>query len=123
LRHVGFGAAYLADGHSVYTVETHIRHLAEARAGEPLAASTQVLGADAKRLHLFHTLVRSTDETVLCTGEHMLLHVDTAAAKACPMVEPVASGVAAAAAAHASLPWPEGAGSKVRQLRAVEVPG
>src|SRR5204863_1025502 len=95
LRHVGLDAAYLADGHSLYTVETHIRHLAEARAGEPVAASTQVLGADEKRLHLFHTLVRPTTETVLCTGEHMLLHVDTPAAMASAMGQPVAGAVGA----------------------------
>jgi carnitine 3-dehydrogenase / betainyl-CoA thioesterase len=123
LRHVGLDAAYLADGHSLYTVETHIRHLAEALAGEPLAASTQVLGADEKRLHLFHTLVRPTTETVLCTGEHMLLHVDTRAARASAMVQPVAGAVAAAAAAHASLPRPEGVGQSVRELRTAEVPG
>jgi carnitine 3-dehydrogenase len=123
LRHVGFDAAYLAGGHSLYTVETHIRHLAESRAGEPVAADTQVLGADEKRLHLFHTLVRPTTGTVLCTGEHMLVHVDTGAGRACPMVEPVAGLTAAAAGAHAALPWPEGAGRRIRELRTAEVRG
>jgi len=121
LRHVGVDAEYLADGHSLYTVETHIRHLEEAHAGEPLSVTTQVLGADEKRLHLFHTLQRPTTETVLATGEHMLLHVDTAAGRACPMVEPVAGAVAAAAAAHAFLPRPEGAGRRIREARPMEV--
>jgi carnitine 3-dehydrogenase len=116
LRHVGLDAAYLGGGHGFYTVETHIRHLAEARSGEPLAVSTQVLGADAKRLRLFHTLVQPLRETTLATGEHMLLHVETGAGRACPMLQPVAGAVEAAAAAHASLPRPDGAGSAVREV-------
>ena len=48
LRHVGFDAGYLEAGHSFYTVESHIRYLAEVAAGEPLATTTQVLGADAE---------------------------------------------------------------------------
>jgi carnitine 3-dehydrogenase len=121
LRYVRLDAAYLADGHSLYTVETHIRHLAEAKAGEPLSVSTQVIGADEKRVHLFHTIERPTTATVLATGEHMLLHVDTAAGRACPMVEPVAGAVAAAAAAQAPLPRPEAAGQRIRDRRALEV--
>ena len=61
LRHVGVDAAYLAGGRSYYTVETHIRHLAEAHAGDRLDVETQVLGADEKRLHLFHTVRHGGD--------------------------------------------------------------
>jgi carnitine 3-dehydrogenase len=120
LRHVGLDADYLANGHSLYTVETHIRHLDGAHAGEPLAVETQVLSADEKRIHLFHTITRRTDERVLATGEHMLLHVDTHAGRACPMVEPVLSRVAAAADAQRWLPPPHGSGRAIRTLRPVE---
>ena len=37
LRLIGVDAGYLAAGGSYFTVETHIRHLGEARAGEPIA--------------------------------------------------------------------------------------
>jgi carnitine 3-dehydrogenase len=117
LSHVGLDAAYLADGHSAYTVETHIRHLAEARANEPLVAETQVLGADEKRLHLFHTLSHGTTAVELATGEHLLLHVDTSRGRAVPMGEPLAGRVAAIAKAHDSLPRPDGAGRYVGQPR------
>ena len=33
-------------GHSVYTVETHIRHLAEAKLGTQFTVSTQIISAD-----------------------------------------------------------------------------
>jgi carnitine 3-dehydrogenase len=110
LRHVGFDAEYLASGHSFYTVESHIRYLAEVEGGEPLTTTTQVLGGDEKRLHLFHTLSHGRTGTLLAPGEHLMLHVDTSAGRVCPMLEPVVGRTAAAAAAHADLPVPEGAG-------------
>jgi carnitine 3-dehydrogenase len=118
LRHVGIDADYLAGGHSAYTVETHLRHLHEVAALEPLRVTTQVLGADEKRLHLFHTMTHGLTGITLATGEHLLLHVDTDAGRTCPWVEPVAGRVAAAAAAHAGLPVPEGAGRAIALLRA-----
>ena len=113
LRLVGLDAAYLESGRSAYTVEGHIRYLREASALEPLAVLTQVLGADEKRLHLFHTLVHGATGDTLATGEYMLLHVDTAAGRTGPWQEPVASRLAAAAAAHAVLPVPDGTGRAV----------
>lgn len=117
LRHVGFDDAYLRGGHSAYTVETHIRHLAEARAGDPLAVDTQLLDGAGKRLHLFHVVRNPQTETVLATGEHLLLHVDTEAKQAVAMEEPLRSRVRALVDAHASLPAPDGAGRFVGQAR------
>lgn len=118
LRHVGLDAGYLAEGHSAYTVETHLRHLREVAALEPLQVRTQVLGSDEKRLHLFHTLSHGRTGDTLATGEHLLLHVDTRAGRASPWLEPVAARVVAAAEAHAALPLPEGAGRSIVALRA-----
>jgi carnitine 3-dehydrogenase len=115
LRHVGLDEAYLHGGHSAFTVETHIRHLAEARAGDELAVDTQLLDGAGKRLHLFHVVRNPRNGSVLATGEHLLLHVDTAARRAVAMEEPLLSRVAALAEAHASLPAPEGAGRFVGQ--------
>ena len=117
LRYVGLDAGYLEGGRSLYTVETHIRHLAEVHPNEPLAVETQVLDADEKRLHLFHTLTQPQTGVVLATGEHLLLHVDTRAGKTAPMAEPLASRVEAVARAQAALPRPEGAGRHVGQPR------
>ena len=111
LRHVGVDAEYLRGGASAYTVETHLRHLHEVGGLEPLAVSSQVLGADEKRLHLFHTLEHGASGETLATGEHLLLHVDTSEGRASPWLEPVATQVADAASAHAALPVPAGAGT------------
>jgi carnitine 3-dehydrogenase len=113
LRHVGLDDAYLTGGHSLFTVETHIRHLHEAGGGDPLAVTTQVLAADERRVHLFHTLSHAREGRTLATGEHMLQSVDTRAGRAAPMHEPVATRVAEAAAAHAALAVPEGAGRRI----------
>jgi carnitine 3-dehydrogenase len=113
LRHVGLDAVYLADGHSLYTVETHVRYLHEIAALEPVVVATQVLGSDEKRLHLFHTLEHGRDGTALATGEHLLLHVDTMEGRAGPMRDPLGAGVAAATRAHEALPRPERAGRAV----------
>ena len=79
---IGAGADYAASGRSYYTVETHIRHLGEAHAGDRLTVTTQLLGHDAKRLHLFHEIRRADDGSPVATGEHMLLHVDATAGRA-----------------------------------------
>jgi len=113
LRYIGMDAAYLGRGHSAYTVETHLRHLREVAGLEPLDVVTQVLGADEKRLHLFHTMSHARSRETLATGEHLLLHVAAAAGQACPWVAPVAGRVANVAAAHAVLPTPEGVGRAI----------
>jgi carnitine 3-dehydrogenase len=102
LQHIGVDAAYLRDGGSYFTVETHIRHLGEAKAEERLSVATQVVGADDKRLHVLHRVERGDD--VLATVEQMLLHVDTQAGRAAPARPEVIARVRALADAHAELP-------------------
>jgi carnitine 3-dehydrogenase len=113
LRHVGADAAYVASGFSYYTVETHIRHLDEVREGEPLHVATQILGADEKRLHLFHSLVRSRDGVLLASAEQMLLHVDAKAGRACPAQSKVLDRVTALAKAQSVLSPPAAAGRHI----------
>ena len=55
-RFVGIDERYRAGGHSLYTVETHIHYRREASVHQVLFFTTQVLGVDEKRLHLFHTM-------------------------------------------------------------------
>jgi carnitine 3-dehydrogenase len=100
-------------GSMFYTVESHVKHLGEAKIGEPLSATTQVLAVDDKRLHVFHRLYRGSDDALIATGEQMHLHVDTVAAKAAPMAAPLRSRLDALRAAHAKLPRPSEAGKAV----------
>jgi carnitine 3-dehydrogenase len=113
LRYLGVGADYLSGGNSYYTAETHIVHRQEAAALEPFYATTQVLDADDKRLHVFHRLHRERDDALLATAEQMLLHVDTRAGRVCPTRTEIAACVRALATAQAALPRPEQAGRSV----------
>ena len=112
LASVGLDEAYVKTGHSVYTVETHIRHLAEAKLGEQINVSTQIISADEKRVRLWHDCV--TDKGVkIATGEQMWLHVDMKAGRTIPFKPPLKDNIASLATAHAQLPLPDGVGRSV----------
>lgn len=113
LRLIGVDLAYVEGGHSYYTVETHLRHLDEAKLGEALLCTTQILSTDEKRLHLFHRLFAGPERREVATGEHMLLHVDSKAGRACPAPASILAKLDALAAAHAGLPRPVEAGRAV----------
>jgi carnitine 3-dehydrogenase len=118
LRAIGVDDAYVAAGGSYYTVETHLSHLGAAFAGDRLEVATQVLGADDKRMQLFHVLTRAGEDAPLATAEQMLLHVDVGAQRAAVAPPEIADRVARLAAAHAALPRPDAAGASIRQVRA-----
>ena len=110
---IGIDAAYLREGGSYYTVETHICHLGEAKAGDRIEVTTHVLGADEKRIHVFVRITHADDGTLLATTEQMLLHVDTDAGRAAPAPPQILTRVQQFADAHAGLPWPDRAGRKI----------
>jgi len=108
---LGINAAYLDGVGSYFTVETHLSHLREASAGDRLRTTTQVLGCDEKRLHIFHSLYRGDD--LVATAEQMMLHVSAATGRAGPAGAEVLARARAIAAGHAALPQPEQAGRKI----------
>jgi carnitine 3-dehydrogenase len=109
---LGIDADYLAGG-SYFTVESHLSHLREALLGDRLSVTTQVLDADARRLHVFHSLWRDGDGALLATAEQLFLHVDTVARRAAPAAAPVLARVQEIREAHAALPSPERAGRAI----------
>ena len=104
-------------GTSYFTVETHMSHLGQARAEERLHTTTQILGHDEKRLHVFHSLYRTAGDALLATAEQMLLHVDTRAERAAPAPPELLERVARIARAHAQLPRPARAGRAIGMPR------
>src|SRR3954449_5436708 len=107
----------LPAGGSYFTVETHLSHLGQARAGERLHTTTQVLGHDDKRLHVFHALYRTGDDALLATAEMMLLHVDTRAERASAAPAELLARIDRLERAHAALPRPERAGRAIAIAR------
>ncbi len=118
LRLIGVDFAYVEAGHSYYTVETHIRHLGEAKLGQRLYTTLQILSHDDKRLHFFSTVNDAETGAALATAEQIMLHVDSAAGKSAPAPTAVLQKIAAIADSHARLPAPEGVGRHVGQKRA-----
>ena len=114
LTYLGLSQAYVEDGFSIYTVETHIRHLAEAKLGEKITVATQILSADERKIRLWHSLKTEAGIEV-ATGEQMWLHVDMKAGRTAPMQGILRQRMLALFEAHQSLAMPEGAGRYIGQ--------
>jgi carnitine 3-dehydrogenase len=110
---IGADPTYVARGHSFYTAETHIMHLRELPKDAGFYVTTQILGADGKRLHVFQTLHRADDGAAAATCEQMLLHVDAAAGRTCPILPEVRAKLDPLVAVHAALPRPARAGRAI----------
>jgi len=108
---VGCTPEYIAQGGSFFTAETHIRHLDEAKAGDGIAVHTRVVAAEGKKMHLWHEMRRG--ETLLATGEHMLIHVSLTTRAAAPPSPEISAQLQRLAQAHAKLDAPEGKGRAV----------
>ncbi len=106
-----------ASGASFFTVECHIRYLAECSLGEMLSATTIMLAADAKRVRLY-TEIRREDGRVAATGDSVYLHVDVAIGKTVHMPPDRHDRVQDMLAAHAGLPRPATLGLGVGAARA-----
>jgi acyl-CoA thioester hydrolase len=118
LDHVGFGPAYRAETNSsIYTVESHLCYFKSVRSGERLCYATQLLGTDAKRMHVFHRMTEAGSGDEVATNELMFLHVDIATERVTPMPAPRRAAVEALAAEHAALPVPSHAGRSVAMPR------
>ena len=112
-RYIGVDEDYRTAGRSLYTAETHLRHLHEARLGEQLWLTLQVLGMDTKRLHIAHEMTNAACRTI-ATAEQLLLHVDTGAGKVDPFPAQIADRLYRIRDAHAGLPVPGYIGRVIR---------
>lgn len=117
MRLIGADADYINSGKSYFTAETHIRHIQEIPVNEAWRVDTIVLGADEKKMHLFHYMYGAADGTLLATGEHMLLHVDLSVSKSCPAEPHVLEALLKYRDGHKTLPRPDAAG------RSIAMPG
>jgi carnitine 3-dehydrogenase len=117
LRYAGVDDAYRRSGRSLYSVETHMAHQAEARAPEALYVESRVLEVDDKRVRLFHALHRARDQAQIATAEQLYLHVDAAAGKAAAMDATVRTRLATLQGAQARLPLPPEAGRLAGRAR------
>jgi carnitine 3-dehydrogenase len=108
LRFIGADMEYVATGFSYYTAESHLMHKGEAKLGDRLTGTLQVLSADEKRLHVFISIQK--DGVDVATIEQMLLHVDMNAGRACAAPAAILDRLMPIAAAHTGMARPEAVG-------------
>jgi carnitine 3-dehydrogenase len=113
MRMVGLDAEAVAAGHSLFTAETHLRHLGEVGRDEEIAVTTQLLAAEGRKMHLWHEM-RQGDRLV-ATAEHLLIHIDLGARRAADPPPAIRARIDRLAAHHARLPAPAGVGRRVGQ--------
>lgn len=114
LRYIGIDGEYVSNTGSYHTVETHLSHLEELHAGDRVQVLTQVLGADDKRIHVFHVITREADGRRAATGEQMLVHVGAGTGRSAPVQGGVCARLLEVAQLHAKLPRPERAGARIK---------
>ncbi len=114
LDHLGLGEAYRrATTHSFYALEAHVTYDRELKLGAPLSIDTQLIDADAKRLHFFHRMTHAVEGYLAATTELLGLHVDLAGPRAAPMPEAALAAVARVLAEHRTLPAPPELGRRI----------
>lgn len=106
LEWAGLDADCVRGGASVFTVETHIRHLGEVSIGDAMRISTRVVQGGGKKLHLWQEL--RVGRRLCATAEQLLLHMDLRTRRSSAPPDAVADWLGRAQAAHAHLPLPEG---------------
>ena len=112
---IGCDADYIAAGGSYFTAETHIRHLGEVHAGDPVRILTRVLGGGGKKMHLWHEMY--VRDALVATGEHFLLHVDLETRRPVAAAAHVDAALRRFTEAQAGLAAPEGVGRAVGAAR------
>ena len=111
---IGLGEAYRTrTGCGTFAVETHTLYLGELLEGDTTRAVSWVLGADAKRLHIAHELLRQEDGTVAARQELMYLTVDLAARRSVPWPPNTLKSLLAAVASHATVATPDWVGRRI----------
>lgn len=98
---IGVGPDYIPErGQSFFTVENHIRYLAELRLGERFSVHAGFVGRTAKALHSVGVVLDRDRERVACLLEVMYVHVSMAERRSTPIPDDIAAGIDAEIASH-----------------------
>ena len=116
-EHVNDGRPLAERGGAEYAVvETHVNYLREVRGGDPLRIETQLLGCDAKRFSIFHTMYHAEEGYVAATNEVMSLGFNLNSRALMPFEPEIQQRLRALRDAHREFPTPKNAGRAVRTL-------
>ncbi len=118
LEHIGLDQKFRdASKCSVFVVEAHITYEKEVMEGAPLSVRTQVLDFDAKRIHLFHRMVRDGNDETVATNELMFLYVSMKSRRTALIPEEIGMRLGALYADQKTHPRPVQAGRSIKILR------
>jgi acyl-CoA thioester hydrolase len=111
MRNVGLGRRYV-DGKlgMTFVLETHVTYDREMKGGAPMRFTTQLLGHDAKRVHLFHEMFHAEQDYLAATNETIIMNIDYATRRSGPWPVQAAERLEPIWAAHRVLPRPAKAG-------------
>jgi acyl-CoA thioester hydrolase len=111
---IGIGRQYKdSTGNGTFVAETHNLYERELLLGDRVRVATQIIGMDAKRLHLAHEMFMVASGQRAATQELMYLHVNLTARRVTPFPAAIRERVTAWAAAHAHLPRPDWTGRRI----------
>jgi acyl-CoA thioester hydrolase len=105
-------------GGSIFAVEAHITYARELAEGDPVRVETQLIGLDAKRIHLFQRMLHDGRDELCATYEVMDLYVDLNQRRVAPMPDKLHAAFAALKRRHDALGRPEEAGRAVQSPKA-----
>ncbi|QDI90487.1 thioesterase [Salicibibacter halophilus] len=98
--------------YTIYTLETHLRYLKEAYAGQEIKVTVQLLDYDKKLLHVFFVMKNDAGER-LATSEQMLLCVNMKERRSTPFPSSIVSSIEDLAKAHEGHAIPSETGQKI----------
>lgn len=98
---------------TVFTVEVHVRYLAEVLSGARLKVDIRALAVDDKRLHTFCDLRDADSGRLHATSEQMLIHVGLDSRRAAPFPPDALARLKSWVEAGRGLPPPEDVGRAV----------
>ena len=98
---------------SVFVVESHVSYQREIMEGATVSVTTQILGADTKRLHVFHSMFEKGSDEAAATIELMFLHVNLETRRTMAFPVDVQERINHIIALHDKLGKPEQAGRRI----------
>ena len=99
---------------STFAVESHTNYIAEVHQGDEVCVTTQMLGFDEKRIHLFHRMYDVRKKFLSATTEIMTVHVDLDIRKVVPMKKSIRQNIKKLFSIHGTFPTPNMAGRTIK---------
>jgi acyl-CoA thioester hydrolase len=100
-------------GYTSFAVETHTRYEQEVKLGDRLCVFSHLLGADAKRIYVFHEMFHADHGYRAATQEVMSLHVNMASRRVMPLPDDKLAALRAVVARRGDAPLPPEAGRRI----------